>query len=240
MIILNNSCCRSGRHPAKDGDHSGTCCTAPANVHPAQRTAAATTTSSVGDGSAHCRSDTDTTVPIPQTGVYVYVNYIGGWKGSSGTWINQLTETNPGERFLPWTCNWCRNPTGTVTASFSKQDGSSHAITVSTYKDQQKYFHGSQDSPEWQGDTLRQRDRPGSRKQQVAVSGGGSSDPVATTAPVAEYETAKTTTANTTTVAKYCTLHPDAEQFTKRFLFLCRESRGKSAGLSFSEIFCRR
>src|SRR5208337_4822438 len=73
---------------------------------------------------------TQTPISIPQTGVYIYVNYLGGWKGTYGTSDNQEQDTNSGEKTMEVV-----NATGTVTASFGKLDGSSHAITVSIYKD---------------------------------------------------------------------------------------------------------
>ncbi|MFA6362459.1 zinc-ribbon domain-containing protein [Methanoregula sp.] len=93
------------------------------------------TTKSSSSASTTVVAATHTPVAIPQTGVYVYVNYIGGWKGTYGISDSQLTETNSGERIRPVMDATGAVATGTVTASFWKLDGSSHAITVSIYKD---------------------------------------------------------------------------------------------------------
>ena len=163
----------------------------------ATTTAAGTTTSSAGNSSAIVVA-TQTPVSIPQTGVYVYVNYLGGWKGTYGTSDNQLTETNSGERILPVENATGADPTGTVTASFSKQDGSSHAITVSIYKDGTVLSTGSTTAPNGKV-TLSVNVTTGVAQQPV-VSGSSSTTTVATTAPVTN-TTAKTTTINTTTAA---------------------------------------
>jgi len=68
---------------------------------------------------------------IPPTGVYVHVNYLGGFKGSYGI-PDAITTVpgNSGERV--WEVE---NANGTVQASFEKLDGSSHELLVEIYKD---------------------------------------------------------------------------------------------------------
>jgi hypothetical protein len=163
----------------------------------ATTTAAVTTTSSAGNSSAIVVA-TQTPVSIPQTGVYVYVNYIGGWKGTYGTSDNQLTETNSGEKILPVENATGADPTGIVTASFSKQDRSSHAITVSIYKNGKVLSTGSTTAA-FGAVTLSVNVTTGVAQQPV-VSGGSSTTTVATTAPVTN-TTTKTATVNTTTAA---------------------------------------
>jgi hypothetical protein len=150
-------------------------------------TAGASTTSAAGNSSASVIA-TQTPVSIPQTGVYVYVNYLGGWTGTYGTSDNLQKETNSGERDMEVV-----NATGTVTASFSKQDGSSHAITVSIYKDGKVLSSSSTTAPN--GKVKLSVNVTTGVAQQPVVSGGSSTITVATTAPVTN------TTANTTTAA---------------------------------------
>jgi hypothetical protein len=118
---------------------------------------------------------TQTPVSIPQTGVYIYVNYLGGWTGTYGTSDNLQKDTNSGERNMEVV-----NATGNVTASFSKQDGSSHAITVSIYKDGKVLSSSSTTAPNGKV-TLSVNVTTGVAQQPV-VSGGSSTITVATTA----------------------------------------------------------
>jgi hypothetical protein len=69
---------------------------------------------------------------IPPTGVYVHVNYLGGFKGSYGLTNAITTEPgNSGDRIME-----VENATnGTVQATFEKLDGSSHQLLVEIYKD---------------------------------------------------------------------------------------------------------
>ena len=78
-----------------------------------------------------------TAVTIPQTGVWVHVDYIGGWKGTYGMPDNPERVTNSGDRIYE-----VEDANGTVTASFWKLDGSSHDITVDIYKDGTLLSHG--------------------------------------------------------------------------------------------------
>jgi hypothetical protein len=68
---------------------------------------------------------------IPPTGVYVHVNYLGGFKGSYG--LQEAITTVPGNSGdRVWEVE---NATGTVKATFEKLDGSSHELLVEIYKD---------------------------------------------------------------------------------------------------------
>ena len=73
----------------------------------------------------------ETTAPnIPTTGVWVYISYIGGWTGSYGMPSDLQKVTSSGiqlEEVL--------NATGTIQASFTKQDNSKHTLTVEIYKE---------------------------------------------------------------------------------------------------------
>ena len=80
---------------------------------------------------------TPTPVTVPATGVVVYVNYIGGWKGIYGPTDNPQKATNSGERIYT-----LENVNGTVDASFWKLDGSSHEISVKIYKDGKELTNG--------------------------------------------------------------------------------------------------
>ena len=69
-----------------------------------------------------------TPVIIPPTGVFVRVSYLGGFSGTYG--INNVMQTvrNSGDRLYPL------EGAGTVTAMFSKEDKSSHALTAEIWK----------------------------------------------------------------------------------------------------------
>jgi zinc-ribbon domain len=69
--------------------------------------------------------------PIPATGVYIHVNYLGGFEGSYGM-TDALTTVpgNSGDRL--WEVE---NANGTVQAEFTKQDGSARELLVEIYRD---------------------------------------------------------------------------------------------------------
>ncbi len=70
---------------------------------------------------------------VPAEGVYVHVNYIGGFTGEYGMEDNMTTTRNSGDRYFV-----VENATGTVSASFHKEDASTrHEILVEIYKDGQ-------------------------------------------------------------------------------------------------------
>ncbi len=69
---------------------------------------------------------------IPATGIYVHVNYLGGFKGSYG--IPDAVTTVPGNSGdRVWEVENATN--STVGVTFEKLDGSSHEILVEIYKD---------------------------------------------------------------------------------------------------------
>jgi PBP1b-binding outer membrane lipoprotein LpoB len=71
-----------------------------------------------------------TPITIPVTGIFVKVSYIGGFNGTYG--INNVMQKvrNSGDRLYT-----IEGETGTVTATFSKEDRSSHALTAEIWKD---------------------------------------------------------------------------------------------------------
>lgn len=72
------------------------------------------------------------TVSIPSKGVYVHINYLGGFKGSYG--IPDMITTVPGNSGdRVWEVENATNHT--VEASFEKLDGSGHPILVEIYSD---------------------------------------------------------------------------------------------------------
>ena len=152
---------------------------------------ATTTTPSSSSASTTVVTATETPVTIPQTGVYLYVNYIGGWKGTYGPSDNQLTETNSGERVRPVENATGGDATGTVTASFQKLDGSKHAITVSIYKDGRVLTSSNTTAP--YGKVTLSVDTTTGVVQQPVVSGNSGTITAATTVP-ATNTTAKITT----------------------------------------------
>ena len=69
-------------------------------------------------------------VIVPSEGVYVHINYLGGWKGLYGMPSALQNVTNSGDRFY-----LVENATGTVQASFEKLDGTTkHALVVEIIK----------------------------------------------------------------------------------------------------------
>jgi hypothetical protein len=165
-------------------------------LHSSNGAATATTTTSPTTTSKSSSTTvvaaTQTPVSIPQTGVYVYVNYIGGWKGTYGSPGSLLTETNSGERIRP-----VDNATGTVTASFLKLDSSSHALTVSIYKDGKVLSSGATNTAN--GKVTLSVDTTTGIAQQPVISGSSGTTTTATTVPVTN-TTAKITTTSTTNV----------------------------------------
>jgi len=86
-------------------------------------------TQSIGDITAK----PTTQVTIPVTGVFVKVNYIGGYNGMYGMNGVMQKVKNSGENKPPYEIT---NATGNVSATFTKEDGSTkHAITVELWKD---------------------------------------------------------------------------------------------------------
>jgi hypothetical protein len=71
-----------------------------------------------------------TPVIIPVTGLFVKISYLGGFNGTYG--INGVMQKvrNSGDRLYT-----IDSATGNVTATFSKEDRSSHALTVEIWKD---------------------------------------------------------------------------------------------------------
>lgn len=70
-------------------------------------------------------------VTVPTEGVFVKVSYLGGFSGSYGMEGNMTPERNSGNRVYA-----VENATGTVSATFHKEDSSTrHALTVEIWKD---------------------------------------------------------------------------------------------------------
>ncbi len=95
----------------------------------ASGTSASSVTASVtGINAASIKEATTATVPV--TGAYVHVNYIGSFSGTYGINGEKLTLRDSGDRVFPLNAT-----TGTVTASFHKDDSSTrHEIVVEIYK----------------------------------------------------------------------------------------------------------
>lgn len=77
---------------------------------------------------------------IPAKGIYVHINYLGGFRGSYGV-ADFITNVpgNSGDRV--WEVENATN--STVTASFEKLDGSGHPILVEIYRDGALLTQGS-------------------------------------------------------------------------------------------------
>ena len=74
---------------------------------------------------------TQTPVTVPEEGLYVKVSYLGGFTGTYGMEGNMTTTRNSGNRVFV-----VENASGTVSATFQKEDASTrHEIVVEIYKD---------------------------------------------------------------------------------------------------------
>jgi hypothetical protein len=105
-----------------------------------QGTSSSQQTSVVGVAPTAIR--TQVPVTVPTQGVFVHVNYVGGFSGEYGMEGNMTTTRNSGERFFE-----VENATGAVTATFYKEDSSSrHEIVVDIYKNGQSLQSASNSS----------------------------------------------------------------------------------------------
>lgn len=108
--------------PMLSSQETGTGGTTPVPTIPVQGSLTPSTTATIKERAA---------VVIPVTGVYVHVNYLGGYKGSYGmTDMVTTVPGNSGDRV--WEVE---NANGTVQAEFEKLDGSAHELLVEIYKD---------------------------------------------------------------------------------------------------------
>jgi hypothetical protein len=73
---------------------------------------------------------TQAPVTVPEEGVYVRVIYLGGFGGTYGMAGNMTTTRNSGDRVFV-----IEDATGTVSATFHKEDSTLHEIVVEIYKD---------------------------------------------------------------------------------------------------------
>ena len=82
---------------------------------------------------------TKTQVTVPATGVYIKVDYLGGFSGSYTANGVTVKKTNSGTRLYE-----VADATGTVTATFKKSDGTTtHALVVTIYKNGAQLNTGS-------------------------------------------------------------------------------------------------
>lgn len=150
------------------------------------------------------------TVSIPAMGVFVHVNYLGGFKGDYGM-PDALTTIpgNSGERV--WEVE---NATGTVQADFEKLDGSSHELLVEIYKNGAVLTKGS--TTIGHGTVKLSVDTNTGIAAAPVSSGGNTAGTVTTPAAVATtgaaanktVTTAPAATTNTTTVITKTTTAP--------------------------------
>jgi len=68
-------------------------------------------------------------VTVPTTGVWVRVNYLGAWTGTYGKAGSLVKVADSGLRQYQ-----VENPTGSIQASFRKDDSTSHDLTVEIYR----------------------------------------------------------------------------------------------------------
>ncbi len=98
---------------------------------PATATGTPSSQQTLSAGVAPASVRTQVPVTVPAEDVYVRVNYIGGFSGTYGMEGNMTTTRNSGDRFFV-----VENATGTVSATFHKEDASTrHELTVEIYKD---------------------------------------------------------------------------------------------------------
>lgn len=96
---------------------------------PSLKTTSQAPSSSTGISSSVIKEQT--TAAVPEQGVYVKVSYLGSFSGTYGAGDTKETVRDSGERAY-----LIENPSGTVSASFKKQDGSTkHEMTVEIWKD---------------------------------------------------------------------------------------------------------
>jgi hypothetical protein len=149
---------------------------------------------------------------IPPTGVYVHINYLGGFKGSYG--IPDMITTVPGNSGdRVWEVENATN--STVQATFEKLDGSSHELLVEIYKDGKALTSGT--TTVGHGSVALSVDMVTGKAATPVTSGRSSTvltgtatagTPVATvktTAPPASATTVPITTATTTVAANTTT-----------------------------------
>jgi hypothetical protein len=85
---------------------------------------------------------TATPLAIPNQGVAVKVSYIGGFSGTYGIPGSLVKVQDSGVRVFP-----VDSTTGTITASFHKDDGSKHELRVEILKDGNVVKSGTVSSP---------------------------------------------------------------------------------------------
>ena len=174
----------------QNGTGTSTSTPSPSGTQAPGGTASATQTA--GSAVTIVRAET-TSATIPSDGVYVHVNYIGGWKGTYGLSDAQQQVTNSKERLYN-----VENATGTVQASFWKMDGSSHEILVEIFKDGKLLTKGVTSAPN--GKVTLSVDTTTGVAQTPVIS-GNSGTVVTTTSPqgtATTTPTVKTTTSPTT------------------------------------------
>lgn len=77
-------------------------------------------------------------VTVPAEGVALYVNYLGGWKGTYTANGETITLERSGEYIRT-----LEDASGNIEASFQKKDGSSHEIVVKIYKNGVELANGA-------------------------------------------------------------------------------------------------
>jgi hypothetical protein len=157
----------------------------------------AATSSSVSPSGTLVLKETQAPV-IPPAGVYVHVNYLGGFKGSYG--IPDMITTVPGNSGdRVWEVENATN--STVQATFEKLDGSSHELLVEIYKDSKTLTSGT--TTVGHGSVALSVDIVTGIAAAPVTSGGGGTAKTDTVAAVTTAATVKTTAsnANMTTVA---------------------------------------
>jgi DNA-directed RNA polymerase subunit RPC12/RpoP len=85
---------------------------------------------------------TPTPIPLPAKGVWVRVDYLGSWNGAYGNAVALITATDSGVRQYE-----VENASGTIRASFQKQDKSNHELIVEIYRNGAVMKRGNTTAP---------------------------------------------------------------------------------------------
>lgn len=136
-------------------------------------------------------------VTVPQKGVFVHINYLGGFKGNYGD-PDMLTDVpgNSGDRV--WEVENVTN--GTVQASFEKLDGSSHELLVEIYNDGKVLTSGT--TTVGHGEVTLSVNLTTGIAAAPVTSGGGSAAKTTTAAPATSATVATTAPATTLTTVE--------------------------------------
>ena len=138
---------------------------------------------------------TFTTQPVPPTGVYVHVNYLGGFTGSYGETDAVVSTGDSLDKVWEVLNPYGDTANGTVQARFEKTDGSSHQLLVEIIRDGKVLTSGS--TTVGHGSVALSVDLVTGKAAAPVTSGEASDAGTRAAAPVATSAPVKTTAATT-------------------------------------------